>query len=359
MALFQLRGMDASTLVRAWRAGRRAVPVPTHVFLCIADHFEPDWNAADRDTQFSRIDRWVNGFPVLANESGDSRGRPPQHTFFYPIETYDPVYVDRLMPLIRDGYGDVEVHLHHDNDTAESLRERLLRSVQQLHDRHGLFSRDEKGMLRYGFIHGNWALDNSHPDGCWCGVNNELTVLMQTGCYADFTMPAAPHAAQTRTINQVYYAVDDPQRPKSHDTGVQAQVGCTPPADSLLMIQGPLLLSHSNRGWRPSIENGNLIPTQPPDPSRLDDWLRAGVGVSGQSDWVFIKLHTHGAKPGNTDMLLGESMMRFHEALRSTADRRGFKYFYVTAKEMAQLVHQAERRFESPDFNALDWPAFE
>src|SRR5258707_498316 len=71
----------------------------------------------------------------------------------------------------------------------------------------------------YAFIHGNWALDNSRPDGRWCGINNELDVLRETGCFADFTLPSAPSPCQTSTINRIYYAVDDPKRPKSHDTG--------------------------------------------------------------------------------------------------------------------------------------------
>ena len=38
---------------------------------------------------------------------------------------------------------------------------------------------------RFGFIHGNWCLDNSRADGRWCGLNNELILLRELGCYAD------------------------------------------------------------------------------------------------------------------------------------------------------------------------------
>ena len=69
-------------------------------------------------------------------------------------------------------------------------------------ERHGLLSRDRyTGEVGYGFIHGNWALDNSRPDGRMCGVDNELDVLRETGCYADFTLPSAPSPTQTRKIN--------------------------------------------------------------------------------------------------------------------------------------------------------------
>ena len=108
--------------------------------------------------------------------------------------------------------------------------------------RHGLLARHrETGELAYGFIHGNWSLCNARPDGRWCGVNGELDVLRRTGCYADFTLPAAPDPAQTRKINSIYYALDDPQKPKSHDWGVDAG-SVPPPLKGLMLIQGPLLL---------------------------------------------------------------------------------------------------------------------
>ena len=105
-----------------------------------------------------------------------------------------------------------------------------------------LLRRNATGELTYGFIHGNWALGNSRPDGRWCGVNDEISILRKTGCYADFTMPSAPDCTQTRTINSIYYATDDLERPKSHDTGIPARVGAAAPENALLMIQGPLAL---------------------------------------------------------------------------------------------------------------------
>src|SRR3546814_3205543 len=57
------------------------------------------------------------------------------------------------------------------------------------------------------------------------GLDNELTLLRELDCYADFTMPSAPSPTQTTTINSIYYATDDPVRPKSHDTSTPARVG--------------------------------------------------------------------------------------------------------------------------------------
>jgi hypothetical protein len=303
-----------------------------------------------------RVARWVNEYPKLAEEFADCRSRPPQHTFFYPAEEYEPAYLESLAGLCRRGLGEVEVHLHHDNDTADSLREALNRFTHALFHDHGLLKKDAAGRLRYGFIHGNWALDNSRPDGRWCGVNNELSVLMETGCYADFTMPSAPAQCQTTTINSVYYATDDLERPKSHDRGTSAQVGMSPPADSLLMIQGPLALDWQSRKWGvlPRIENGDLTGKRPPTLARLAMWLSAGVKVAGRADWLFIKLHTHGAQERNADMLLGEPMRAFHRSLREFAGQNDwFQYYYVTAREMAALVHQAEAGAARPEWERL------
>src|SRR5207237_945919 len=115
------------------------------------------------------------------------------------------------------------------------------------------------GEIVYGFVHGNWALCNALPDGVRCGVNNELEVLVETGCYADFTYPSAPHVSQPPIINALYYACDRPGRPRSHEVGWPVGGGPQPPG-SLLLVQGPLVLDwrHRKLGVLPGTENGCL-----------------------------------------------------------------------------------------------------
>src|SRR4029077_15024853 len=127
------------------------------------------------------------------------------------------------------------------------------------------------------------SLDNARPDGKYCGVNNELIVLREEGCYADFTLPCAPDPSQTRTINSIYYATDDPVRPKSHDRGTPVTVG-VPPSGDLMIVQGPLGLDWGNRkyGLLPRIENADVRASMPPSPARVDRWVRAGIHVAGR-----------------------------------------------------------------------------
>src|SRR5262249_53334342 len=151
------------------------------LYFCFADHYEPYGGTKDEARAQQRVAQWLANYPKLASQHRDSDGRVPQHSFFYPEEEYDEALVEQLAQLCRAGFGDVEVHLHHDNDTAGEFRSKLEGFVERLDSRHGLLRRDEQGRLVYAFIHGNWALDNSRPDGRWCGVDNELDVLVETG----------------------------------------------------------------------------------------------------------------------------------------------------------------------------------
>jgi len=332
-----------------WAGRREAASArttgPTHVMFCIADHFEPGLGQAPEAVALRRVERWVRDYPQLVAPFRDADGRPPRHTFFFPAEQYRPELLDRLGEMVRAGLGEVEVHLHHDRDTSASLEHTLLEFAERLAGHGHLGSDRLDGRKRFAFVHGNWALDNSLPDGRWCGVNDELRVLRRCGCYADFTLPSAPSPAQTRRINSIYYAVDDPLRPRSHDDGIEARAGC-PPCGDLLIVQGPLVLTWpgGRYGLLPRVETGNLAAGLPPTPRRLDAWLRARVCVAGRPDWIFIKLYTHGCKEKNWPVLLGPPMRDLHRLLQERCnDGRRFRLHYVAAREMVNIIKAAER----------------
>lgn len=329
--------------VRRKRPAKVAGPV--HVMFCFVDHFEPMWHGGDLAAQRRRVDRWCTGYRELAGRHRDADGRPPQHTFFYPEEEYAQEHLDKLASLCREGFGEIEVHLHHDNDTEANFRASIARFCNVLHERHGALPRHPAtGELQFGFIHGNWCLDNSRPDGRWCGLNNELVLLRELGCYADFTLPSAPSDTQTATINSIYYATDDPQRAKSHDRGEPVRAGGRASGD-LMIVQGPLALDWRNRkfGLVPRIENSDIRRSCPPTPGRVDSWVRTGVHVEGRPDWVFVKIHTHGTQETDMDTLLGPPVDAMHEYLeRAYNDGERYVLHYVTSREVYNIIKAAE-----------------
>ena len=320
---------------------RQSVAGVTHVLVAVCDHFEPYHNA-DKSEALERIAEWKARFPQFGKYR-DADGRSPSHTFFYPVEQYHPEVMEAIAAVCRATACEVEIHLHHELDTPENFRATLERGKQHFEE-YGLLSRDETGALRFGFIHGNWALDNSHPRGRGCGVCGELSILKEAGCYADFTFPSAPNPTQPRIINSLYYA-SDTGKPKSHDFGLRAHLGGKPSGE-LLLVQGPLGLNWSWRklGIFPRIENADLTGLNPPTVERLKLWLDLQIHVQGRPEWVFIKLHTHGAISPNREMLLGEPMRRFHEELAQFFGDQKSRYalHYVSAREMVNILHAAE-----------------
>jgi hypothetical protein len=342
-----LRARNMEIWILSWlrRKSRPKVAGPTHVMFCFVDHFEPMWGKAEPAVQAARVDRWCRDYRALASRHRDADGRHPQHSFFYPEEEYTEEHLDKIAALCADGFGEIEIHLHHDNDTEANFVASIRRFCKTLHERHGALPRDPAtGELRFAFIHGNWCLDNSRADGRWCGINNELILLRELGCYADYTLPSAPSDTQTSTINSIYYATDDPHKPKSHDKGVPVKVGGTASGD-LMIVQGPLDLNFRNRraGVLPRIENADVRRSCPPTPDRVDAWIRTGIHVEGRPEWVFVKVHTHGTQEGDMDTLLGDRMHAMHDHLeRAYNDGRDYVLHYVTAREMYNIVKAAE-----------------
>lgn len=315
------------------------------ICLAVVDHFEPFGGGRDKNRALERLAAWERELPPLAAGVADSRGRPYRHTFFYPLEEYDPEVLDRLARLRQLGVADVEVHLHHHGESSSELSDKLTGFAALLRQRHDLLRDDAAGgRPAYGFVHGDWALDNSHPDGIDCGVNDELRILGRTGCYADFTLPSAPSPTQTRTINSIYYATDDPERPKSHDRGRPARVGVAPSGD-LLLVQGVLALSrlHSRRPLLPRVENSELAAYNPPDPERLPLWLRYAPVVQGAESVRFIKLHCHGALEVHRDALLGPPARRLWEHLAEGAQKGLYRLAFCSCWEMVGAIHALER----------------
>ncbi|MDH4275402.1 MAG: hypothetical protein OEW08_10220, partial [Gammaproteobacteria bacterium] len=204
-----------------------------------------------------------------------------------------------------------------------------------------LLSSGETPNTSFSFIHGDWALDNSHPAGQYCGVNNEITLLREFGCWGDFTMPSS-NECQTKKINSIYYAVDDPLKSKSHDDGIDLQVGKKAPDEGFFMMQGPLGINlHAPR--YPRIENSSITTSNWGRPDRIKAWLDSHIHVKGRPEWVFVKLHAHGAVEKDFDALFGGRARAMHKMLNEVYnDGKRYRLHYATAREAYNMCMAAE-----------------
>jgi hypothetical protein len=315
---------------------------PKRAWVAITDHYEPLGMGASVETALGRVARWRDKWPRIAGDAPlDATGQCPQYSFFYPQEEYRRDLLDGIAEIVRLGVGDVEVHLHHDKEQRDSFIRKVTDFCRRLTDDHGLLRRLD-GRTVFGFIHGNWALDNSRPDGKWCGLNGEIALLRDLGCYADFTMPSLPSATQGRILNQIYWCTNNSDnRPKSFDRGIEATKGGGKQGD-LLMITGPVGLRFGER-LMPRLETGELAGYDLPTPSRVRQWFDLAPTIG---DDQFLKLYTHGAPDRNLEPLLNGGLSNLFGWLAEEANRRNIEIHWATAWQMYQaadaLIHDCK-----------------
>ncbi len=343
-ALRNLRWLPGYVWQRSWnRVPKGAV----HVIIALADHYEPsvepgtDEGRAAGAVQEQRVERWCREYPQVVEPYRDSDGYPFRHTYFYPAEQFDPHLIERLAEHCHAGWGEIEIHLHHGiqrPDTAENTRRVIAEFRDRLASRGCLSRWDGDPRPRYGFVHGNFALANSSGGAC-CGVDDEMQVLAETGCYADFSLPAAPNPAQVAKVNAIYECGLPLDRRAPQRRGRDLSVGRVPTTFPII-VQGPLTLDFERwRGGRlfPGIDNGELTTRRPPTLERLRRWMRAGITVRGRPDWVFVKLHCHGMDPRDDGAMLGEPMRQFLREITGES-RQSFRPHFVTAREMVNIL---------------------
>ncbi len=303
----------------------------THIFFLHCDHFEPG-------KDFALTHRWAEAWSKLA-ERHRLRGRTVQHTWFYPCEKPFDENLTVIKDLVTRGYGEAELHLHHGHDTYDSLDKKLEDGVAWF-QKFG-FLKTVDGETRFAFIHGNWGLDNGRGEQ-FCGVSREISLLRKHGCYALYDFPALWHESQPKWVNRIYEVTDD-DGPKSYDNYYPLTPGH--PGGDLTMIEGPLLLVPLANPLRLflEVEDGNIHAHGFATPERVDRWVKANVHVPGRPEWVFVKVHSHGAtSPGDVQATVGDDFDRALTYMESRYnDGVRYRLHYVTAREAYNLIRAA------------------
>jgi hypothetical protein len=320
------------------RAASRSTK-PKRAWVMLGDHYEPLGRSPSPGQALAKVAQWRDKWPRIAEDAPrDATGQRPQYSFFYPQEEYRSDLLDGIAEMVRLGVADVEVHLHHQDERPDTFVQKVSEFCRRLTGDHGLL-RQQEGRTVFGFIHGNWALDNSRPDGKWCGLNGEIALLRDLGCYADFTMPSAPSPTQARVVNQVYWCTSNADgTPRSFDCGIEARAGAGRQGD-LLMIPGPLGLRFGER-LIPRLETGELAGYDLANPARVRRWFDLAPAIGSD---LFLKLYTHGADDRNIDALLDGGLAELYRLVAEEAERRSIELHWATAWQTYQAVEALVR----------------
>ena len=230
------------------------------------------------EVALARVAEWREKWPRIADDSPrDAAGQRPQYSFFYPQEEYRRDILDGITEMVRLEVGDVEVHLHHDNEQRESF----IQKVTEFCNRSGRRSRPvtPAGRPRRFRIH-SWQLGARQFAAGWQVVRSQrrVALLRDLGCYADFTMPSLPSATQGRVVNQIYWCSNNPDnRPgKSFDRGIEATARGAWRRRPILMITGPSRLALWSGVLLPRLETGEIAGYDMPTRSRVHQWFDFG-----------------------------------------------------------------------------------
>jgi hypothetical protein len=186
-------------------------------------------------------------------------------------------------------------------------------------------------------------------DRRYCRVDNEIRILQDAGCYADFTFPDMETPAQPRRVNSIYYARSN-GRSKDRDQGPEAAVGNK--GSGLLMVPGPMCL-----GFCPKVlDDGQVEPNYLPHPSRIDRWLDAHVHVRGRPNWVFVAVHSHTAIEAGQRAVFSGPMQALWHAFEHRFKKENARLHYVTTREAYNIIRAAEA---GRDGNPADYRDFE
>lgn len=317
----------------------------SHVVLTFVDHFEPSRSAGQRGVD--DVEAWCQRYAESVRGFTDSEGRQLQHTWFYRFDYPNDACMRHIASATYQGLGEIEFHLHHGHDTRETFAQAIGDGVRWFNRWGAMIGFCEEMPRRFAYIAGNWALDNGQGDDSKSGVNDEIGVLAEHGCYADFTFPAFGERSQPRQVNSIYYAKAGPEA-KSYDSGVPLSRGSNHDGD-LLIFQGPILLDLRNG----VVDYGAFESYAPYESGRIRNWIKSRVHVGGQPDWIFVKIHTHGMQ--SRKAVLGHQLQLMLADADALAKETGVKFHFATAREAYNMAMAAAAGCEGEPAQYRDW----
>jgi hypothetical protein len=74
------------------------------------------------------VETWRREYPAFQARCRERFGHAPLHTWFYPPH-HGPEHLPQLADMAHQGGGEIELHYHHSDDTAETLTRDLRQTL--------------------------------------------------------------------------------------------------------------------------------------------------------------------------------------------------------------------------------------
>lgn len=303
----------------------RLTTSPVHIYVAFCDYFKPFAGHASQEIAEHRVVTWYKEYSRIAKTHTDSEGRNPVHTFFFPEEDYNPLLIDTLSRMVKDGIADIEISLQNNTDSIQTFRRKLEEFRDVLFHHHGLLRKNSTDKITFGYIRNRLSRHNTLINS---NFENELTALIDTGCYADFS-----NYSNTEIISISHKDCRNqciaPDSPASPDAANRRWY-----ENQLPFFCNNEIYNWKSRIWGlfPKYERGEISAHFPFHPSRVDLWLRSGIRIANAPDHVFIKLNSCGCMDQSIRYLLGENgLVQMWQHFEERCIGNNFVLHYVSA----------------------------
>jgi hypothetical protein len=262
----------------------------------------------------------------------------------------------QVMSGIESEYGhEVHLHIHHEgwtrntgnyskeisgwinaHSTAQLDESRFRRGLEQ-----SLRHTEEdigRKLTNWAFVHGNWALNGSDRSICW--IDNEMQLLMEQGCFGDFTFPAGRGHCDPVMLEEPYTCLPVVHA-KAYDTDLAAPSPVrarqhAPSSERFFIWNSAIKASYSSLDYyyEPNRERFR-------NPAAMvNEWLSKSVEMDG---CLYIKTHAHSMwsqymlhEPHGFTPHLNPELVQVFDLLEKVCDGAGVGIEVVTVSELMQ-----------------------
>ena len=307
--------------------------LPVHLYIAVCDYFQPFSGNASQEIAEHRVVTWCKEYSRLAKIHTDSSGKFPVHSLFYSEEDYNPQLLDKLYRLYKENLTDIEIMLSEANEPPDRFRRKLEEFRDVLFHHHGYLRKGADEKICYGFSY-DIKLPYAHTTEHHIrNTYNRSKILIDTGCFADFTCYSNRHIKKKFTnFNSKIHS--------KNETRTESPSSILPQdwtIKNLLTIQDPGVFKWNTGTLRifPFFENGEISAIKKFLPFRANLWLQNCIGIETQVKHLFVKLHTFGGLDQNIRYLFGEhGLHQMWDYIEKLCSSNNFVLHYVSAWEM-------------------------